>query len=232
MSSIILQAEKLNKVYTNGPDRIHVLKDLELSVRAGEMVAIVGASGSGKSTLLHLLGGLDRPTSGRLFFHGFDIFSQADIDLMGFRNKTVGFVFQFHALLPEFTALENVMMPLLIGGVKRGEAERRARAMLESVGLSERVRHRPAQLSGGEQQRAAIARALVHGPQLLLADEPTGNLDSKTGMVVFSVLREQHKAKGLTSVIVTHNERLAAACDRVLHLSDGKLDSGLGSKGG
>lgn len=219
----ILRAEGLNKVYTNGPDRIHVLNDLELSVKEGEMVAIVGASGSGKSTLLHLLGGLDRPTSGQVLFQGFDIFSQADLDLARFRNEMVGFVFQFHALLPEFTALENVMMPLLIGSMKRGEAMQRAQAMLESVGLGERAGHRPAHLSGGEQQRVAIARALVHEPRLLLADEPTGNLDTKTGERVFSVLRRLHNAQGLTSVIVTHNERLASGSDCMLHLGDGKL---------
>jgi lipoprotein-releasing system ATP-binding protein len=224
MSDELIRAEKLNKIYTNGSSRVHVLKDLEVSVAEGDMIAIVGASGSGKSTLLHLLGGLDRPTSGRVLVEGFDIFSQANVDLARFRNEAVGFVFQFHALLPEFTALENVMMPLMIGGTRRSEAVRSAAAMLDSVGLRDRAGHRPAQLSGGEQQRVAIARALVHRPRLLLADEPTGNLDSKTGEVVFSLLTALHKAHGLTSVLVTHNERLAAACDRVLHLADGKLD--------
>jgi lipoprotein-releasing system ATP-binding protein len=223
-SEELIRAEKLNKIYTNGAERIHVLKDLDLSVRQGEMVAVVGASGSGKSTLLHLLGGLDRPSSGRLFIDGFDIFSQANVDLARFRNEAVGFVFQFHALLPEFTALENVMMPLMIGGARRSEAVPRAAAMLESVGLADRAGHRPAHLSGGEQQRVAIARALIHEPRLLLADEPTGNLDSKTGDAVFSVLNTLHTAHGLTSVLVTHNERLASSCDRVLHLADGQLD--------
>ena len=222
-SRILVRAERLNKIYTTGPAPVHVLRDLELTIAAGEIVAIVGASGAGKSTLLHLLGGLDRPTSGTVFFDEFDIFSQGDIDLARYRSQTVGFVFQFAALLPEFTALENVMMPLLIGGMTRSEAAVRARAMLESVGLGERAAHRPAQLSGGEQQRVALARALVHQPRLLLADEPTGNLDSRTGESVFLVLKQLHRQKGLTSVIVTHNERLASGCDRVLHLSDGQI---------
>ncbi len=222
-SPVLLRAERLTKIYTTGPAPVHVLRDLDLSIAAGEMVAIVGASGAGKSTLLHLLGGLDRPTAGTVFFDEFDIFSQGDIDLARYRNRTVGFVFQFAALLPEFTALENVMMPLLIGGLKRSEAVARARQMLERVGLQERWAHRPAQLSGGEQQRVALARALVHHPRLLLADEPTGNLDSRTGESVFLILKQLHRQHGLTSVIVTHNERLASGCDRVLHLSDGRI---------
>jgi len=220
---ILLRAEGLCKTYTDGPEPVPVLRDLELSVAEGEMVAIVGASGSGKSTLLHLLGGLDRPSAGRVLFQGFDIFSGSEVDLARFRQQMIGFVFQFHGLLPEFTALENVMMPLLIGGMARAEAARRAAAMLEQVGLGHRLAHKPAQLSGGEQQRVALARALVHEPRLLLADEPTGNLDARTGTLVFAVLEDLHRTRHLTSIIATHNEAIARRCDRVLHLHDGKL---------
>jgi lipoprotein-releasing system ATP-binding protein len=187
------------------------------------MIAIVGASGAGKSTLLHLLGGLDRPTYGRVLFHGFDIFKLSAIDLARFRSRVVGFMFQFHHLLPEFTALENVMMPLLIRGTRRLEAADRAHAALASVGLERRLKHRPAELSGGEQQRMALARALVTNPQLLLADEPTGNLDTRTGEQVFALLQRLHETNALTSIIATHNERLAAHCDRLWHLEDGQL---------
>jgi lipoprotein-releasing system ATP-binding protein len=220
---ILVRAERLSKTYMDGPEPVPVLRDLELSVAEGEMVAIVGASGSGKSTLLHLLGGLDRPTSGRVLVDGFDIFSGGEVDLARFRQRMIGFVFQFHGLLPEFTALENVMMPLLIGGMGRTEAARRAAAMLERVGLGHRLAHKPAQLSGGEQQRVALARALVHEPRVLLADEPTGNLDARTGAVVFALLEDLHRARGLTSIIATHNEALARRCDRVLHLQEGTV---------
>lgn len=220
---ILLRAERLTKIYTDGPEPVEVLRDLELSIAEGEMVAIVGASGSGKSTLLHLLGGLDRPTSGRVLFEEFDIFSGGEVDLARFRQQTIGFVFQFHGLLPEFTALENVMMPLLIGGMDRAEAARRAAAMLEQVGLGHRLAHKPAQLSGGEQQRVALARALVHEPRLLLADEPTGNLDARTGALVFALLQELHRTRHLTSIIATHNELIARRCDRVLHLQNGMV---------
>ncbi len=223
LTRILLRAEGLCKIYTDGPEPVLVLRDLNLSVTEGEMVAIVGASGSGKSTLLHLLGGLDRPTSGRVIVQGFDIFSGSEVDLARFRQQMIGFVFQFHGLLPEFTALENVMMPLLIGGMARTEAARRAAAMLEQVGLGHRLAHKPAQLSGGEQQRVALARALVHEPRLLLADEPTGNLDARTGALVFAVLEDLHRTRHLTSVIATHNEAIARRCDRVLHLHDGAL---------
>lgn len=220
---VLLRAERLTKIYTDGPELVRVLQDLDLHLVRGEMVAIVGASGSGKSTLLHLLGGLDRPTSGRVLFEEFDIFSGGEVDLARFRQQVIGFVFQFHGLLPEFTALENVMMPLLISGMGRAEAARRAAAMLDRVGLGHRLRHKPAQLSGGEQQRVALARALVHGPRLLLADEPTGNLDARTAALVFALLQDLHRDHHLTSVIATHNELIARQCDRMLRLHDGVL---------
>ena len=188
------------------------------------MVAIVGASGVGKSTLLHLLGGLDRPTSGTVSLDNFDIFKNADVELAAFRNRQIGFVFQFHHLLPEFSALENVMMPLLIRGKQRSEAEDRALDLLLRVGLAGRKAHRPGEMSGGERQRVALARALVCAPALLLADEPTGNLDQRTGEEVFALIRSLHQGEQLTSIIVTHNERLAATCDRVLYLAGGKLN--------
>jgi lipoprotein-releasing system ATP-binding protein len=187
------------------------------------MVAIVGPSGAGKSTLLHLLGGLDRPTSGTVKVAEFDIFKLGDVDLARFRNGEIGFIFQFHHLLPEFTAVENTMMPLLIGRSSHQSARARAESILQSVGLANRTTHRPGELSGGEQARVALARALVAQPRLLLADEPTGDLDSKTSESIHTLLKEVHRSQKLTSVIVTHNERLASICDRVLHLEDGRL---------
>ena len=187
------------------------------------MVGVVGPSGAGKSSLLHVLGGLDRPTSGTVEVAEFDITRMADVDLARFRNTKIGFIFQFHHLLPEFTALENTMMPLLIGGAGRRESRVRAVAILESIGLADRLDHRPGELSGGEAQRVALARALVHGPRVLLADEPTGNLDQRTGEDIHGMLQSVHASQGLTSIIVTHNERLAALCDRVFHLEDGRL---------
>lgn len=219
----LLSARNLHKDYGSGSARLMVLQNLSLDVEEEEMVAIVGASGAGKSTLLHLLGGLDRPTSGTVRFCGFDIFSEAGVDLPRFRNRVIGFMFQFHHLLPEFTALENVMMPMLIGGWSRSESRTRAGEALAQVSMETRADHRPAELSGGEQQRVALARALARRPRILLADEPTGNLDSKTGDRVFELLRGLHASSQLTSVIVTHNERLAARCDRQLRLEDGRL---------
>ncbi|MBI3950013.1 MAG: ABC transporter ATP-binding protein [Acidobacteria bacterium] len=222
-SGSILQADRLSKQYLSGRSVLGVLNDLDLAVREGEMIAIVGASGAGKSTLLHLLGGLDRPTAGRVLFNGFDISELSAVDLARFRSQVVGFIFQFHHLLPEFTALENVMMPLLIRGTRKLEAAERARGALASVGLETRLKHRPAELSGGEQQRMALARALVTNPRLLLADEPTGNLDTRTGERMFALLQRLHETNALTSIIATHNQRLAAQCDRVLRLEDGQL---------
>jgi lipoprotein-releasing system ATP-binding protein len=213
----------LNKSYVVGDQRIHVLRDLGLDVDAGEMVAIVGASGVGKSTLLHLLGGLDRSDSGIVYVAGSDVTAMPDVSLVEFRNRNVGFVFQFHHLLPEFNAAENVAMPMRIARTPLEEAERRAADLLGRVGLGERLAHRPGMLSGGEQQRVAVARALVMRPTLLLADEPTGDLDENTAESLHQLLREMHAEHNLTSIIATHNPRLSAACDRVLRLELGKL---------
>ena len=187
------------------------------------MVGIVGPSGAGKSTLMHLLGGLDRPNSGDVLFRGESVFSLSPDRLADYRNHHLGFVFQFHHLLPEFTALENAAMPLLIRGATRSEASQPARLLLERVGLGERLDHQIGELSGGEQQRVAIARALVGNPALLLADEPTGNLDPATGQEVFDVIRDLHSERGLTSVIVTHNDKIAAGCDEVWEIQNGRL---------
>lgn len=219
----LLLARGLTKVYVGRAEEVPVFRDLDFEVRRGEMVAILGTSGAGKSTLLHLLGGLDRPTAGSVILDEFDIAKVADVDLTRLRHRKIGFVFQSHHLLPEFSALENVMMPLLIGGQTQRASEPRARDLLQRVGLAARVAHRPGELSGGERQRVALARALVNSPVLLLADEPTGNLDQRTGEEVFFLLRELHATEHLTSVIVTHNEQLAATCDRVLKLAGGQL---------
>jgi lipoprotein-releasing system ATP-binding protein len=215
--------ESLNKFYQVGTQRIHVLRDLNLVVNAGEMLAIVGASGVGKSTLLHALGGLDRIESGSIRLRDQELASMSDEALVEFRNRNVGFVFQFHHLLPEFDALENVEMPMRIAREPIPSARARATSLLSRVGLAERLRHRPGMLSGGEQQRVAVARALVMKPALLLADEPTGDLDETTADSLHALLREMHAEYGLTSVIATHNPRLAAACDRVLKLELGQL---------
>jgi lipoprotein-releasing system ATP-binding protein len=219
-----LSVSALNKIYqTAAGQAIHVLRDLELDVSAGEMVAIVGASGVGKSTLLHVLGGLDRAGSGQVAVAGHSVTDMKDRALVEFRNRHVGFVFQFHHLLPEFDALENVEMPMRIAGVARAESRQRASELLGRVGLGERLTHRPGMLSGGEQQRVAVARALVMRPALLLADEPTGDLDETTADSLHDLLRVMHAEHGLTSVIATHNLRLAALCDRVLRLEQGRL---------
>jgi lipoprotein-releasing system ATP-binding protein len=216
-------ANALNKFYVLGQKRIHVLRDLDLAVERGEMLAIVGASGVGKSTLLHVLGGLDRGDSGTIEVAERQVTSMSDAALVDFRNRNVGFVFQFHHLLPEFTALENVEMPMRIARLPLDEARQRATDLLSRVGLADRLTHRPTLMSGGEQQRVAVARALVMKPALLLADEPTGDLDEATAESLHALLREMHAEHGLTSVIATHNPRLAAACDRVLRLERGQL---------
>jgi lipoprotein-releasing system ATP-binding protein len=213
----------LNKFYEAGAGRLHVLRDVNLDVQRGEMVAIVGASGVGKSTLLHLLGGLDRADSGSIRVGDTELLTLTDLALVEFRNRNVGFVFQFHHLLPEFDARENVEMPMRIARMPLDEARRRATELLTRVGLGERLTHRPNMLSGGEQQRVAVSRALVMRPALLLADEPTGDLDESTGDALHGLLRDMHKEHGLTSVIATHNPRLAGACDRVLRLERGQL---------
>jgi len=216
-------ARTLNKKYRVGSQELHVLRDLDLEVEAGEMVAVVGASGVGKSTLLHLLGGLDRADGGEVVIGEATLGTLSDADLVAFRNRHVGFVFQFHHLLPEFSAVENAEMPLRIARQPLAEARERARGLLVRVGLGDRLVHRPSMLSGGEQQRVAVARALVTRPSLLLADEPTGDLDEQTADALHGLLREMHAEHGLTSVIATHNPRLAAACDRVLRLEGGRL---------
>ena len=216
-------ARALVKSYEVGPQKLYVLRDLDLDVRQGEMVAVVGASGVGKSTLLHLLGGLDNADVGTIHVAGHEVSSMSDAARVEFRNRNVGFVFQFHHLLPEFTALENVEMPMRIARLSGAEARERAADILRRVGLGERLAHRPGMLSGGEQQRVAVARALIMKPALLLADEPTGDLDEPTAATLHALLREMHAEHGLTSVIATHNPQLAAACDRVLRLEHGRL---------
>ena len=218
-----IEATGVDKSYVVGTTPLQVLRSLSLSVEKGEMVAVVGASGVGKSTLLHVLGGLDSIDAGLVRIGDADLAAMHPDALTKFRNAHVGFVFQFHHLLPEFTAQENAGMPLRIAGRPAAEREERARAILGRVGLSERLPHKPGMLSGGEQQRVAIARALVMEPALLLADEPTGDLDEHTAETLHDLLREMHRERGLTSIIATHNPRLAAACDRVLRLEDGKL---------
>src|SRR5262245_12614374 len=215
--------ERLNKYYRVGTQQIHVLRELDLTVERGEMVAVVGASGVGKSTLLHALGGLDRVDGGSIRIQDVELASMSDAALVEFRNRNVGFVFQFHHLLPEFDALENVEMPMRIARRPKAEARQRATDLLTRVSLGDRLAHRPGMMSGGEQQRVAVARALVMRPALLLADEPTGDLDERTADALHDLLRTMHAESGLTSVIATHNPRLASACDRVLRMEHGQL---------
>jgi lipoprotein-releasing system ATP-binding protein len=217
----LIAARDLTMIYATAAAQVQVFQNLNLEVGRGRLIAIMGPSGAGKSTLLHLLGGLDRPTGGTVIFDGADIFQLDAEELAAFRNRHVGFVFQFHHLLPEFTVLENVLMPRIIRSASRGEAETIARTILTRVGLAARMTHRVGEISGGEQQRVAIARALAGEPQVLLADEPTGNLDQKTGAAVFEMIRELHAEQNLTSVIVTHNERIAVQCDAVWEMDEG-----------
>jgi lipoprotein-releasing system ATP-binding protein len=218
-----LTAAGVEKSYLVGDTRLPVLKGLDVSLEKGEMVAVVGASGVGKSTLLHVLGGLDAADRGTVRLGDTDLTALSDSAIVAFRNLNVGFVFQFHHLLPEFTAVENTEMPMRIARRPHAEGRTRANELLQRVGLAERLEHRPGMMSGGEQQRVAIARALIMSPALLLADEPTGDLDEHTADSLHALLREMHKERGLTSLIATHNPRLAAACDRVLRLADGRL---------
>jgi lipoprotein-releasing system ATP-binding protein len=219
----LVRVENLTKVFDHGGRKLPVLRDINLTLGRGEMLAVVGMSGVGKSTLLHVLGAIDEPTSGTVYFDGANVWDLSAPQLAEFRNRSVGFVFQFHHLLPEFTALENVMMPALIQRVPWRKAADRAEEMLCTVGLAERLTHRPGELSGGEQQRVALARALVMQPKLLLADEPTGNLDSKTGATVHELFFSLNRRLGTTMLIVTHNPELAARMPRTLRMVDGVL---------
>ena len=219
----VIRAEALGKTYAEGGLRTPVFDGLDFAVRAGETVAILGASGAGKSTLLHLLGGLDTPTSGEVYVAGQKMSALSDAARGTLRNRALGFVYQFHHLLPEFTALENVMMPVLLGGHGVPEATARAKSLLESVGLGHRLEHKPGELSGGERQRAAVARALVNRPACVLGDEPTGNLDGKTAATVFGQMIELNRAQATSLVLVTHDRALARRLDRVLELHEGRL---------
>ncbi len=223
MSDRVLVAEGLGKSYPLPKGDLCVFEGLDFALGRGELAAVMGASGVGKTTLLNLLGGLDRPSAGRVLLEGEDLFAGADRAVAAVRNRKIGFVFQVYHLLPEFTALENVAFPLMIGGAARREAFAGSEAMLREVGLGDKTASRPSQLSGGEQQRVAIARALVNGPRLLLADEPTGNLDWKTGENVLRLILDLHERKGLSSILVTHNEKIARYCHRVYVMEAGRM---------
>ena len=222
-NNVYIRANGVGKVFQLGEERLEVLKNITLDIRSGEMISIVGASGAGKSTLLHLLGALDRPSAGAVHYGEQDIFRMPDGELARFRNAHIGFVFQFHHLLPEFTALENVMMPLLIQRLPKPTAQDKAAAALRDVGLQARVRHKPGELSGGEQQRVAIARAIVTRPTVIFADEPTGNLDTKTGDAISDLLLQLNREFGMIIVLVTHNEKLAHTANTMIHLRDGQI---------
>ncbi|MDN5511419.1 lipoprotein-releasing ABC transporter ATP-binding protein LolD [Acinetobacter sp.] len=222
MSNIVLEAKNISKSFTDGKTTVEVIKNLSLQVKAGEFVSIVGSSGSGKSTLLHVLGGLDGPTEGQVFLNGkrFDTLGEAERGYL--RNQHLGFVYQFHHLLPEFTALENVAMPLMLrAGTNYKQSKEQAEYLLNRVGLSHRMTHKPGELSGGERQRVALARALVAKPELMLADEPTGNLDRKTAVKIFELLSELRSEFNMAMLIVTHDEQLAQTADSILHMQDG-----------
>jgi lipoprotein-releasing system ATP-binding protein len=219
----LLQVKGLQKIFKKGRAKIHALKGIDLVIEAGERLAIVGISGAGKTTLLHILGTLDRPTQGEVLYQGVDLFSRPERTLASLRNRDIGFIFQFYNLLPEFNALENTMMPALIQGMGKEEAQEHAEEILTEVGLKDRMRHKPGELSGGEQQRVAVARALVLRPTLLLADEPTGNLDSKTGERIIRLIFSLNQAKGVTLIVVTHNEALAQRFPRQVSLADGRM---------
>jgi lipoprotein-releasing system ATP-binding protein len=221
--SRLLEVRALYKSYSSGDQRLEILSALSLSLDEGEMIGITGVSGSGKSTLLHLIGGMDRPDRGSIRILDKEISTLTPPELSGFRNRTVGFVFQSHHLLPEFTALENIMMPLLLRGASPTEAAGAAEMLLHEVGLEKRSHHRPGELSGGEQQRVALARALIGKPRLLLADEPTGNVDPHTGEAIGALFRKVHERHDLSSIIVTHNEKLARICSKVHRLENGVL---------
>jgi len=219
----MIAVSSLSKSFPTASGAVDVLREINLQIFTGARIAVVGTSGAGKTTLMHLLGGLDKPSAGDILFEGESLFALRGKQLDAFRNRTVGFVFQFNQLLPEFSAIENTMMPLLIGGYRRTEALRKATDLLQEVGLGHRLNHKPGALSGGEQQRVAIARALVCSPRLLLADEPTGNLDSQTSAEIMQLLNQLHSTHGLTMIIVTHNQSLARSLDRTVRIEDGVL---------
>lgn len=222
MMQPLISVKNLSKTFITPGSSLHVLKDIAFDVYKGEMIALMGPSGVGKSTLLHILGALDRPTSGSVSYEGRDVFELGDDALAYFRSRAIGFVFQFHHLLPEFNMIENTMMPALIGGLEHKESSEKAKRILTDVGLSGRLLHKPGELSGGEQQRVAVARALMLDPKVVLADEPTGNLDTQTGEELFKLLMELNKLE-MTFIIVTHNESLASRCGRVLRMKDGRI---------
>lgn len=222
-SSAVIECIELHKTFTEGPSHVSVLKDINFKVAHGEQIAILGASGSGKSTLLQLLGGLDLPTTGNVILDGESLVKLSETERGQLRNNSVGFIYQFHHLLPEFTAIENVAMPLLIGGYKVSDAASKATDMLKRMGLEQRLLHKPGELSGGERQRVAIARAIVTSPKCVLADEPTGNLDSKTAEAVYAQMLELNKELNTSFIIVTHDERLAKKMDRTFRLDSGEL---------
>jgi lipoprotein-releasing system ATP-binding protein len=219
----MIKVINLYKSFPMGSSELPVLKGINLEIRRGELIAIVGASGAGKSTLLHIIGTLERPSHGTVTFDGMDLFQLSETQQADFRNKRIGFVFQFHHLLPEFTALENACMPALVQRRDAASVKADAKALLETVGLGHRLHHKPGELSGGEQQRVAIARALMQKPDVVLADEPTGNLDSHTGDALFRLMRDLNKTQGTTFVIVTHNDKLSAQADRIIHMQDGMI---------
>jgi lipoprotein-releasing system ATP-binding protein len=219
----LVQVENLQRSFNMGHQTVHVLNGITMTIQRGEMVAIIGASGAGKSTLLHILGTLDRPTKGEVLFEGKNMFKASETALASFRNQRIGFVFQFHHLLPEFTALENAYLPALIQKIPQHTAIETATALLSEVGLSHRLHHKPGELSGGEQQRVAVARALIRRPDLVLADEPTGNLDTQTGDELFGLLRKLNETHGTAFIIVTHNEKLSHQTDRLIHLQNGQI---------
>lgn len=218
----LISVKDLSKTYSIPGRNLTILNDISFDVQRGELAALMGPSGVGKSTLLHILGTLDRPSSGTVMYEGSDVFKLKHDALAGFRSRSIGFIFQFHHLLPEFNTIENTVMPALIAGINFREAEKKAARLLSEVGLSDRLKHRPGELSGGEQQRVAVARALMLDPAVVLADEPTGNLDTQTGDDLFRLMMDFNR-KGITFIIVTHNENLAAQCGRILKMRDGVL---------
>ncbi|MCK5032045.1 MAG: ABC transporter ATP-binding protein [Calditrichia bacterium] len=223
MNNTILHVEDITKTYQSGPQTVEVLKGVNLKIQKGEIVIIMGPSGVGKSTLLHLIGGLDKPTSGKIVVNNTNIFELENSKLAHFRNTSIGFVFQFHHLLPEFSALENLMIPGMINKSNLEELKLKSVALLDKIGLSDRINHKPSQLSGGEQQRVAVARALVNQPQLILADEPTGNLDKRNSESLYNLIFELNRTLNQTFIIVTHNEMMARNANKVVELEDGKI---------